>query len=65
MDKITKKPESPCLDCPDRSEACHAKCERYAAFVKENEVYRAHVNAEHNIDAYLQDRHTKIVEYLL
>ena len=23
---------APCKDCPDRSQGCHARCEKYAAF---------------------------------
>lgn len=31
--------EMPCgKDCPDRSQSCHGECERYAEFVKYNEL---------------------------
>lgn len=27
-----KKPESPCLNCPDRKVGCHGICDRFKAF---------------------------------
>ena len=28
--------KSPCLNCPDRRPTCHARCETYLAYQKEN-----------------------------
>ena len=30
--------DSPCHNCKDRHEACHATCEKYAAYQKETRV---------------------------
>ena len=35
----------PCKDCPDRHPHCHGKCERYAAFCRQNEEQRAAIKA--------------------
>ena len=40
---------APCKDCPDRSQGCHARCERYAAFYAVNERRKAANRAD--IDA--------------
>lgn len=41
-----KKPSSPCLDCPDRDVECHSTCEKYKAYVKEQDKYRELVRSE-------------------
>ena len=40
-----KRPESPCLDCEDRREGCHAVCERYKDYTEELAEYNAEVKA--------------------
>ena len=50
---------SPCLDCKERREGCHAVCERYKAFEKQNAKERA---AEHK-KRFLNDYTTGIVYY--
>lgn len=35
-----------CKNCPDRAMDCHAKCEKYALFVAENE----HVKQQRRLD---------------
>lgn len=40
---------APCKDCPDRSQGCHARCEKYAAFHADNERRKAANRAD--IDA--------------
>ena len=35
----------PCKDCPDQQPHCHGKCERYAAFCRQNEEQRAAIKA--------------------
>ena len=44
--------QNPCAqDCPNRSATCHAECEEYAAWAKENEqrrIKRAKENDKHN-----------------
>ena len=35
------KVSAPCRDCKDRKEGCHGWCERYKAFVAENERIKA------------------------
>ena len=32
------RPKSPCRECADRNERCHFDCERYLAYVDENEA---------------------------
>ena len=38
------KPKSPCLDCGNRSDTCHADCDRYDKYVKDNELYKSIIN---------------------
>ena len=40
-----KRPESPCLDCKDRHESCHADCEKYIQYTKALDEYRETVKA--------------------
>ena len=35
-----KRPESPCLDCTDRHESCHATCDKYIAYAEDMAAYR-------------------------
>lgn len=43
---VISKLQSPCYQCPDRSEGCHGKCEKYIEFSKNetdlNEKDRVH-----------------------
>lgn len=34
-----KKPESPCLNCQDRTKYCHVKCEKYANYTSALHTY--------------------------
>ena len=43
---------SPCLDCEERREACHAVCEHYKAFEKQNAKERAEYNSRHFLTNY-------------
>jgi hypothetical protein len=36
MGLIYGRPQAPCKDCKERSERCHAECERYKEFADEN-----------------------------
>ena len=36
MGLIYGRPQAPCKDCKERSESCHAECERYKEFADEN-----------------------------
>lgn len=38
---------APCKNCPDRTENCHAKCEKYALFVAENEQVKRKRQLDH------------------
>ena len=51
-----KMPIGPCLDCPDRNEYCHAKCKRYAAFVRRVEAYREYVHKQKLPEEYRLER---------
>lgn len=35
----------PCKDCPDRHIGCHAACDRYAAFLRENKEQKDAIKA--------------------
>lgn len=38
--KLTPKPKrSPCLDCKDRHEGCHGKCENYINWKQATDAY--------------------------
>ena len=37
------KPQSPCLDCADRHELCHASCPLYLKYSDDMDVYRLEV----------------------
>ena len=39
-DDMSVKIESPCMDCPDRHEGCHGKCEDYKAYKAAKEKAR-------------------------
>ena len=51
--------QSPCKDCKERREACHAICERYKAFEKQNAEERA---KEHK-NRFLKDYTAALVYY--
>ena len=36
------KPQSPCLNCKQRTANCHSKCEEYAYFRNELDEYNAY-----------------------
>lgn len=36
-----------CKDCPERHEACHDHCERFAAWRKQHAAERVYTNARH------------------
>ena len=38
--KMSKKIESPCLECTERHEGCHGKCEGYKAYKAAKEQAR-------------------------
>jgi hypothetical protein len=51
---ITKRPASPCYQCPDREVGCHSVCEKYKTYEKENMEYRQAVyNEKRKEYAYL------------
>lgn len=41
------RPQSPCKDCVDRHEACHASCDAYEEFNKKNIEFNKK-SSEHN-----------------
>ena len=45
-----KRPENPCYGCDARIEGCHAFCERYTRFAKDNEEYRNFIHEERRKD---------------
>jgi hypothetical protein len=50
------KPESPCLNCPDRTAECHAKCDRYADFDRAQKEWSRKVNDERLLDKEYRER---------
>ena len=49
-------PKPPCIDCDDRSEGCHARCEGYKEFRKmmdeHKETLREIKGKKYNLDSY-------------
>lgn len=41
-----------CFKCGDREVGCHARCEKYAAMVKENAARKQAEFVDHDIDSY-------------
>ena len=50
-----KDTKVPCYDCQERYEGCHAKCEKYALFAKENELKREAALAVRDVNDYIRD----------
>lgn len=50
---------SPCKDCEDRSEECHATCKAFAAWEKRHKAWLEKVRAEEYTELYeyIGDRH--------
>ena len=50
------KPKPPCIDCDDRSEGCHARCEGYKEYQEASrsykEVLREIKGKKYNLDSY-------------
>lgn len=40
---------APCKDCPDRHYKCHSECEKYKAFIAENEKRKSCMRAENDL----------------
>ena len=40
---------TPCKDCSDRHYKCHSECEKYQAFVIENEKRKARIRLENKL----------------
>jgi len=36
---LIKKPVNPCYKCEDRVVGCHAECEKYISYRKEQDIY--------------------------
>jgi hypothetical protein len=40
----------PCLNCLNRHEACHSKCELYINYKKENDKLKEEINKQHELE---------------
>lgn len=50
-----KDAKVPCYDCQERYEGCHAKCEKYALYAKQNELKREAALMRRDINDYTRD----------
>jgi hypothetical protein len=50
-----------CYHCPNRKVGCHSTCEKYLAFLKENEIAKAKERQEASFNLYA--RQIKYKEY--
>lgn len=55
--------QSPCYDCPDRHENCHAKCDKYHAFKAEREAINEKRSAQNGIADGVRDHYTRLHKY--
>ena len=50
-----KKPNSPCLGCPDRSVGCHTTCMKYADYVRRAEIWRKYIQQQKLPEIYRRE----------
>ena len=43
---MTREPQGPCLNCPDRTVECHSTCKEYIKYKEELRAWKKGVNNE-------------------
>ena len=58
-----KKPEPPCLGCPDRTIGCHTKCLKYADYVRRAEIWRKYLQDQKLVEVYKNESSCRFMKY--